>query len=346
MKEKTKKKKFLPEWLPIVAVILIGFVLLILVDWRTVLLVFKRVDLVVLLLSVLVLTAGFLLISVRWRYLINNQIAIAKVFQIDSVGYMIRMFSPIYIYITRAAITSAKTPLNVSDVMPATIAERLFEMVMRLITLLVAAGLISTTKVAPVSVILWLGVFTLIFILITRTANRSQEYFPRLSSWIKHIPKLSEKQVDGSLSSFQSGLETIGSGKRLLVALAISMVMWGFFLIYHALVFSALHLKLDLKDNLTLSATILPFLTPSNPPMIGVYQGILVLVLTPFGLLDSSELTAYALLAFGVQLVFWCLSGIWSLRRLHLNIREVVHLPSSRLKEHEQDQESPEEQSV
>ena len=46
----------------------------------------------VLLLSVLVLTAGFLLISGRWRYLINNQVAFATVFQIDSVGYMIRMF--------------------------------------------------------------------------------------------------------------------------------------------------------------------------------------------------------------------------------------------------------------
>lgn len=333
MKGKTSAKKSFPGWLTIVAVILIGVVLLILVDWRTVLLVLKRADLVVLLLSVLVLIAGLLLISVRWRYLINNQVAFTKVFQIDSVGYMIRMFSPIYVYITRAAITSAKTPLSVSDLMPATLAERLFETIMRLVSLLVAGGLISATKVAPVSVILWLGVFTLIFILITRAANRSEEYFPRLSSWLKHIPRLSEKQVDGSLSSFQSGLETIGSGKRLLVALAISLAMWGIFLVYHALVFSALHFSLDLKETLALSIAALAFLTPSNPPMIGVYQGMLLVVLTPFGLLDSSELVAYALLAFGLQLVFWCLSGIWSLKCLHLNIHEVLHLQGSTVNE-------------
>ncbi|MEJ2711190.1 MAG: lysylphosphatidylglycerol synthase transmembrane domain-containing protein [Anaerolineales bacterium] len=282
----------------------------------------------------------------KWRYLINDQIAFSKGFQIDSVGYMIRMFSPIYVYITRVAITSAKTPLNVSDVMPATIAERLFEMIMRLLTLLAAVGLISTIKIAPGSVILWLGVFMLIFVLINYIANRSQEFIPRLSSWLKHIPRLSDKQVDGSLSSFQGGLETIGSGQRLLVALAISLAMWGVFLVYHALVFSALHFRLDLKETLALSIAILAFLTPSNPPMIGVYQGMLLIVLTPFDLLDSSELTAYALLAFGVQLVFWCLSGIWSLRRLHLNIREVVHLPSSNLIAPEQDQESPEKQSA
>jgi hypothetical protein len=54
--------------------------------------------------------------------------------------------------------------------------------------------------------------------------------------------------------------------------------------------------------------------------MIGVYQGVMLALLTPFRLLDSSELTTYALLAFGLQLVFWCLCGSWSLRRLRFNI--------------------------
>ncbi|MEJ2711191.1 MAG: hypothetical protein P8074_26525 [Anaerolineales bacterium] len=78
MKEKTKKKKSLPGWLPIVAIILIGIVLLIVVDWRTVLSVLRRADLSVLLLSALFLIAGFLLITVRWRYLINDQIAFSN----------------------------------------------------------------------------------------------------------------------------------------------------------------------------------------------------------------------------------------------------------------------------
>jgi uncharacterized protein (TIRG00374 family) len=346
MKEITKKKKSLPRWLPIVAIILIGIVLLIVVDWRTVLSVLRRADLSVLLLSALFLIAGFLLTTVRWRYLINDQIAFSKGFQIDSVGYMIRMFSPIYVYITRVAITSAKTPLSVSDVMPATIAERLFEAIMRLITLLVAGGLISTTKVAPASVILWLGVFTIIFVLISRIANRSQDYMPRLSSWLKHIPRLRDKQVDRSLSDLQDGLETVGSTRRLFVSLAISLAMWVCFLAYHALVFTALRFALSLGETLSLSIATLVLLPPSTPPMVGVYQGVMVALLTPFALLNSSELTAYALLAFGVQLVFWCLSGIWSLRRLHLNIREVVHLPSSNLIAPEQDQESPEKQSA
>lgn len=338
MKGKTKERKPLTGWLPIVVVILIGIVLFTLVDWRTVLSVFKRANLGLLLLSVLFLAAGFLLISGRWRYLINNQVAFATVFQIDSVGYMIRMFSPIYVYITRVAITSAKTPLSVSDAMPATIAERLFEAIMRLIALLVAGSLISTTKVAPGSVILWLGLFTLIFVLISRIANRSQEYIPRLDSWLKHIPRLRDEQFAGSLSDLQDGLETIGSTRRLFVSLAISLAMWVCFLAYHALVLAALRFGLSLGETMVLSIATLVMLPPSTPPMIGVYQGVMVALLAPFGLLDSSELTAYALLAFGLQLVFWCISGIWSLKHLHLNIREVMHLHSSTFNEKVQDQ--------
>ena len=60
--------------------------------------------------------------------------------------------------------------------------------------------------------------------------------------------------------------------------------------------------------------------------MIGVYQGVIIAILLPFGNFDVSGATAYALLMFGAQLVVWIILGIWGLRRTDIKISEYTQL--------------------
>jgi len=55
-----------------------------------------------------------------------------------------------------------------------------------------------------------------------------------------------------------------------------------------------------------------------------VYQGVMVALLVPFGVADTSTVTAYAILVFLVMMVLWTILGIWGLRRTRLNVREIV----------------------
>jgi len=100
--------------------------------------------------------------------------------------------------------------------------------------------------------------------------------------------------------------------------------MWGLFWVYYALMFEALDFGLQVDEMLAISAAIMVVLPPSTPAMIGVYQGIMVALLVPFGVADNSTITAYAILVFLVMMALWTILGIWGLRRTRLNIREIV----------------------
>lgn len=62
----------------------------------------------------------------------------------------------------------------------------------------------------------------------------------------------------------------------------------------------------------------LALLPPSTPATIGVYQGVIVGFLLPFGFVDAETATAYGILMFGVQLVTWIILGIGGLIRTKL----------------------------
>ena len=88
--------------------------------------------------------------------------------------------------------------------------------------------------------------------------------------------------------------------------------------------FNALGFGLQVDEMLALSAAIMVVLPPSTPAMIGVYQGIMVALLVPFGVADTGTITAYAILVFLVMMVLWTILGVWGLRRTRLNVREIV----------------------
>lgn len=80
---------------------------------------------------------------------------------------------------------------------------------------------------------------------------------------------------------------------------------------------------MNIRQIVAMSATVLAILPPSTPAMIGVYQGIIVAILLPFGFFDVNTATAYALLMFGAQLVVWSILGIWGLRRTDIKISKL-----------------------
>jgi uncharacterized membrane protein YbhN (UPF0104 family) len=136
--------------------------------------------------------------------------------------------------------------------------------------------------------------------------------------------RIDEERILAPLTRLGEGLKTVGSSRRMLIALMMSLLMWGLFWIYHTVMFSALDFGLNTEEMLALAAAIMVVLPPSTPAMIGVYQGIMVALLVPFQVASTSEVTAYAILVFLVMMVLWTILGIWGLRRTRLNIREIV----------------------
>jgi uncharacterized membrane protein YbhN (UPF0104 family) len=217
-----------------------------------------------------------LLITTRWRYILDFQPKFLSTLQADGISYSGKFFVPIPLAILRVVTLSMLTPMSISGASPGAVIDRLVGFIMRLIAL----GL------------------TLIF--------------------------MSEDSLQGIMSNLQHGLISVGSTRKLIIALLISLVMWTFFLFFYALSFFALGFRVNTNEIFTMAAAVLVVLPPSNPAMIGVYQGIIVAVLLPFGYLDVTEATAFAILIFVVQFIIWFILAIWGLRRGNLKFSDII----------------------
>ena len=334
MEEQQPRKK---TWITIAVITLVIILLVVFVDIGAVMDTLRGVNLGLLILGGIILLGGMLLISARLQYLLGTEVGFPKVLNADGISYMIRMFTTIFLPVLRVATLTATTPLTAAQATPAMMAVQLTEITMRFIALILAAFLIFKSEITSGWIILWIVLITGVFGLLVRVSSHADDYLPRLISWLGRIPRVEEERIKGPITSLGRGLATTGTTRRLLVSLLISLVMWSSFLIFYAMMFEALGFGVNLEESLALSAALLVILPPSTPAMIVVNQAMMVVFLIPFGIADTSELTAYAVLVFGVQLVIWTILGIWGLRRTNLKVRDVIRMPKSIPEDQNQD---------
>jgi hypothetical protein len=178
---------------------------------------------------------------------------------------------------------------------------------------------------------LWIAVIAITAILLlviasfvlwfTRNASSS---VARIAARSAQLPDLSKEKLQEAMLDLQNNISTLRAARGIMVAIVYSLIMWGLFLLFYASGFEALGFRADTLKILAMSAMVLTILPPSTPAMIGIYQGITVAILLPFGILDTNEATAYALLMFGAQWVVWIILGIWGIRRTDLKVRNLA----------------------
>jgi uncharacterized membrane protein YbhN (UPF0104 family) len=128
------------------------------------------------------------------------------------------------------------------------------------------------------------------------------------------------------MASLGEGLSTVGTTRRLLVSLTLSLLMWFCFLASYTLLFHALDINQNWSEMAAIAAALLVVLPPSTPAMIGVFQGVTVSVLVPFQITNTSNLVAYGILLYAVMMIFWVITGLWGVKQTQLNVRELVKL--------------------
>lgn len=340
----SEKKPPQRRWLLYILIPLVILVVLYALDLDDLFSAFRRVHWGPFGIGATAIAAGLILISVRWRFLLSNQVSFLKVFHSDGISYMIRMFTPVYAPVLRVATIAMSTPLTVSQATPPMMVERILEILMRFVALVLATILVSASNIAPEWVILWVLLLGGLFAGLVFFSNRAEDYLPRLTVWLARLPRLDEERLQGPMANLGEGLASVGTTWRLIFGLLLSLAVWGCFLVGHALVLDSLDfLILNWTEKFAISAAVLVVLPPSTPAMIFVYQGLIVAILLPFRFTNSSNLVAYGILLFSVQVVFWTLSGLWGWKRTNMPIRELIKLPGFKRDGDEEGAPEPEE---
>jgi uncharacterized protein (TIRG00374 family) len=273
--------------------------------------------------GVVLLLLGIVLIAFRWRFLLPEKPSFEATFHTNSISYMLKLLLPIPQAVTRLTTLSLASSISIYQSAPVMLIERFLEMIMRLVALLLAIVLILEFP-------LWitgLGIAAILLLAIpsflvwfTRNASTT---VPRLVERSVRIPGLNKERLIQAMVDFQENVSTMRAARGLTTAVLYSLGMWGLFLLFYASGFLSLGLRLDSREIIAMSAIVLAVLPPSTPAMIGVYQGIIVAILLPFGFFDVNTATAYGIVVFGAQLVIWMVLGIWGLKRTGLKIRKL-----------------------
>jgi len=320
--DNNKRSKWI--WITIAIIALVFIIFAAVVDFDALLATLSSVHLGLFSAGVVFLLMGIVLITIRWRFLLRNHPVFFPTFHANSISYALKLLLPIPQAVTRLATLSLASSISIYQSAPMMIIERFLEMVMRLVSLTLAVVLIMDIPLwiagLAISAILLLAIpaFLMWF---TRNAST---IVPRLIERSVQIPGMSKEKLSDAMVDFQNNVSTMRAARGLTTSVLYSLAMWGLFLLFYASGFRALGLDLDTRQIFAMSAMVLAILPPSTPAMIGVYQGIIVAILIPFGFLDINTATAYALLMFGAQLAVWVVLGIWGLRRTDIRISKLT----------------------
>lgn len=310
-------------WITIAILLLVIIIFAAFVDIDALIKTMKRVHLGFYLVGVVFLVMGIALITVRWRFLLRNEPGFAPTFHANSVSYMLKLLLPVPQAVIRLTALSSTSSISVYQSAPVMMIERFLEMIMRLVALTLAIVLILDFPIwiagVAIAAILLLAIpaFVMWF---TRNATT---VVPKLIARSAQIPDMNKEKLREAMVDFQNNVSTMRAARGIIVSVGYSLAMWGLFLLFCNFGFRSLGGDLDTRQIFAMSATVLAILPPSTPAMIGVYQGIIVAILLPFGLLDVNTATAYGLLIFGAQLVIWVVLGILGLRRSDIKISKL-----------------------
>jgi len=319
-----KMKDRIKQILVILAVVAGVLLLTYIIDFEYVIDMMRIADKFQLILSILTMIAGFVLVSVRLRFILGRQISFRQTFYGDALGFMTTPFLPLPTPVLRAIGVERVTPLNASLVSPALAVDYLLGMVMRVLALIFVIFLIPSAIDSAWSVIGSILLIIALFGGLIWLVNHLEQTFDAIARWLSLMPRVEEQRVRNTLAEVQTALEAAGSTRSLLISLLYTLIITFSFVLYHYFAWVALPLDLTWRQMLSLSMAVLVVVPPTAPLMIGAYQGVLVGALALLRILDVNVLTAYAILLQMMQIIFWVIVGSFALSRTRIHLRELI----------------------
>ena len=249
-------------WFMLGAVLLIFVLLGTIVDIKDVFNILGDTDWGVMAIGVGCLIIGILLLTLRWRFILDNEPVFLDTLSADGISYSSKFFLPVPLPVLRVVALSLVTPISISEAAPGVLIDRLMVLIMRLLALALTILLVSE---ASLSLGVILGGVLIVFALFGLTiwlARHTSSFLPRLTKIAARLPNMSEERLQRSMSHLQHGLTQVESTRKLVVAQLISLVMWTFFLLFYALGFPALGLGVNNLEAFTMAAAALVVLPP------------------------------------------------------------------------------------
>ncbi len=312
-------------WVSIALIIVLIVLTALFVDVQEMLQVIRKTNLGLTLAGILFLLLGVAIIDFRWWYLLSRRAPFRRIMHATHASFIVPILTPIPNYISRVVITSTATDISLPQSTTGMVVERMIAQIMRITTIVLAIALGAQSELSPTSMARSVAFSVAVlaaYLLAIQFSTQVTAGVHSLLSWLK----LKEAWVEKVTAMVKDALCTDVGMKELLFALAVTIVMWTFFFLFHFMIILAMPLELDVHAKATIAMGALALTPPSAPAMLGIYQisqigpGLIL----QFGKFD--DLLPYSLVLYFLQLIVWMTLTLIGLRALKIRFTDLFRI--------------------
>lgn len=250
-------------------------VIFIFVNPRDIIAAFRSVNYAYLALTGVGVLIFMILRTMRWRFMLGNQVKYMQVFHVQNIGYMLNMYLPFRLGdVARAVLMGSVPPLTISQSISTMVVERVLDM------MFVVALLPFTLAYAPTlppefrRAALLTGILAVIAIAVLIVAANQRPFIRRLSTiFFNRISRLDTDTWVRRVDDILKGLDSLTRLKDGLILIALSILVW--LPIIFAYWIGMLAVGLDVTIPMAafvVCAAALSIAAPSSPGGVGVFQ--------------------------------------------------------------------------
>jgi uncharacterized protein (TIRG00374 family) len=314
------KKRFL---LALVVTLVIGAVFFWLVDLDQVITLLREADWQLLAAGMGALLVAYVLLAVRWRYLLANRPGFFPSFHSVNISNLVNSLTPIPEIAVRVLITGRGADMSISGATSGMLVERSLEQVMRVLAFLLAllTGYVISFKTG--SILVNAGLILVFLGLMVWMIRNAEIIVEKIQILLHRFPRLDQRQVEKALTDLTTGLKMAGGPRQLTFGWLMSFAIWGAFFVFAYLVLLGLNIHLPVEQMAAIALLTLAVAPPSAPGTPGLYQATIVGALSLVAGLNPALMTAYAIMIHVLQVIPLFFLGIWGAFGTDISLRTV-----------------------
>ncbi|UCF27687.1 MAG: flippase-like domain-containing protein [Chloroflexota bacterium] len=314
-----KKRLFLA----LVVTLVIGAAFFWLVDLNQVITLLRQADWRLLAAGIGALLVAYMLMAVRWRYLLANRTGFLPSFHAINISNLVNSLTPIPEIAVRVLITGRGADMSISGATSGMLVERSLEQVMRVLAFLLAllTGYVISFKTE--SMLVNAGLILVFLGLMVWLIRNAESIVGKVQVLLHRFPRLDQKQVEKALTDLVTGLRMAGGPKQLTYGWLMSFAIWGAFFAFAYLVLLGLHIYLPIEQMAAIALLTLAVAPPSAPGTPGLYQATIVGALSLVAGFNPALMTAYAIMIHVLQVIPLFFLGVWGAFGTDVSLRSV-----------------------
>lgn len=275
--------------------------------------------------AVVVLVVAYILLAIRWRYLLGNKPGFIPSFHSVNVSNLVNSLTPIPEIALRVLITGQDSGMSVPRATSGMLVERSLEQVMRVLAFLIALLTGYVVAINSGSIALNAGLIVGFLILMALLLRNAERFISWVQTQLARFQRLDQPRVEKILTDMTIGLKMAGGPKQLTVGWMMSFAIWGAFFGFVYLVLVGLNINLPIPQMIAISMLTLAVAPPSAPGTPGLYQATIVGALSLIAGLDLALMTTYAIMIHILQVIPLLFLGFWGLMGTNLSLRGLLH---------------------